>query len=73
MALERQWHPGCFACGACGTVLQGEYMGRGGAPYCERDYQRLFGVRCAYCRRYIAGKVRLPNAHPAHGRRYFPD
>ncbi|KAI8423368.1 hypothetical protein MSG28_014369 [Choristoneura fumiferana] len=57
VALDRQWHTWCFACGACGAVLQGEYMGRGGAPYCERDYQRLFGVRCAYCQRYIAGKV----------------
>ncbi|XP_063369187.1 actin-binding LIM protein 3 [Cydia amplana] len=57
VALDRQWHTWCFSCGACGCVLQGEYMGRGGAPYCERDYQRLFGVRCAYCNRYIAGKV----------------
>lgn len=55
--VRRQWHTWCFACGECGGVLQGEYMGRGGVPYCERDYQRLFGVRCAYCQRYIAGKV----------------
>ncbi|CAG9134510.1 unnamed protein product [Plutella xylostella] len=57
VALDRQWHTWCFACGACGQVLQGEYMGRGGTPYCERDYQRLFGVRCAHCDRYISGKV----------------
>ncbi|CAH2230541.1 jg8869 [Pararge aegeria aegeria] len=57
VALERQWHTGCFACGECGAVLQGEYMGRAGVPYCERDYQRLYGVRCAYCQRYISGKV----------------
>nr|XP_032523296.1 actin-binding LIM protein 3-like [Danaus plexippus plexippus] len=56
-ALDRQWHPACFACGECGAALPGEYMGRDGVPYCERDYQRLYGVRCAYCRRYIAGKV----------------
>lgn len=53
----RQWHTWCFACGSCGCVLQGEYMGREGVPYCERDYQRLYGVRCAYCQRYISGKV----------------
>lgn len=53
----RQWHTWCFACGECGAVLQGEYMGRDGVPYCERDYQRLYGVRCAYCQRYISGKV----------------
>ncbi|XP_026499418.2 actin-binding LIM protein 3 isoform X3 [Vanessa tameamea] len=57
VALERQWHTWCFACGECGAVLQGEYMGRAGVPYCERDYQRLYGVRCAYCQRYISGKV----------------
>lgn len=38
-------------------------MGRGGTPYCERDYQRLFGVRCAYCQRYIAGKVLQAGDH----------
>ncbi|KAI5639393.1 LIM domain-containing protein [Phthorimaea operculella] len=57
VALDRQWHTWCFACGECGTVLAGEYMGRDGVPYCERDYQRLYGVRCAYCQRYISGKV----------------
>ncbi|KAF9813380.1 hypothetical protein SFRURICE_007556 [Spodoptera frugiperda] len=57
VALDRQWHTWCFACGECGAVLQGEYMGRDGVPYCERDYQRLYGVRCAYCQRYISGKV----------------
>ncbi|KAL0811160.1 hypothetical protein ABMA28_009593 [Loxostege sticticalis] len=57
VALDRQWHTWCFACGECGAVLAGEYMGRGGVPYCERDYQRLYGVRCAYCQRYISGKV----------------
>ncbi|XP_053619615.1 actin-binding LIM protein 3 isoform X4 [Plodia interpunctella] len=57
VALDRQWHTWCFLCGECGCVLQGEYMGRGGVPYCERDYQRLHGVRCAYCQRYISGKV----------------
>ncbi|XP_026313652.1 actin-binding LIM protein 1-like isoform X2 [Hyposmocoma kahamanoa] len=63
VALDRQWHTWCFACGECGQVLQGEYMGRGGTPYCERDYQRLFGVRCAYCQRYIAGKVLQAGDH----------
>ncbi|KOB67245.1 Uncharacterized protein OBRU01_20108 [Operophtera brumata] len=60
---SRQWHTWCFACVACGAVLQGEYMGRGGAPYCERDYQRLFGVRCAYCARYISGKEPIELSH----------
>ncbi|XP_077297355.1 actin binding LIM protein Uncoordinated 115a isoform X2 [Arctopsyche grandis] len=57
VALDRQWHMWCFSCRACGCVLHGEYMGRDGIPYCEKDYQRLYGVRCAYCSRFISGKV----------------
>lgn len=30
---------------------------RDGIPYCEKDYQKQFGVKCAYCNRYISGKV----------------
>lgn len=26
-------------------------------PYCEKDYQAQFGVKCAYCNRFISGKV----------------
>lgn len=32
-------------------------MGKDGIPYCEKCYQQLFGVKCAYCNRYISGKV----------------
>lgn len=46
-----------FRCLCCGTVLSGEYMGKDGQPYCEKDYQKSFGVKCAYCERYISGKV----------------
>jgi actin-binding LIM protein len=57
VALDQQWHIWCFQCGTCGIVLHGEYMGRNGKPYCERDYQKQFGIKCAYCNRYISGKV----------------
>lgn len=57
IALDRQWHIWCFRCQICGTVLSGEYMGKDGSPYCEKDYQKSFGVKCAYCDRYISGKV----------------
>ncbi|XP_050534729.1 actin-binding LIM protein 3 isoform X3 [Daktulosphaira vitifoliae] len=56
-ALDKQWHIYCFKCHACSTVLHGEYMGRDGVPYCEKDYQKLFGVKCTYCSRFISGKV----------------
>nr|XP_027234715.1 actin-binding LIM protein 1-like isoform X1 [Penaeus vannamei] len=57
IALDQQWHIWCFKCAACNTVLHGEYMGKDGMPYCEKDYQAQFGVKCAYCNRFISGKV----------------
>lgn len=30
---------------------------RDGAPYCEKDYQVLFGVKCEACHQFITGKV----------------
>ncbi|KAG7492465.1 hypothetical protein MATL_G00014700 [Megalops atlanticus] len=57
LALERQWHLGCFKCKVCGKVLTGEYISKDGAPYCERDYQIHFGVQCEACHQYITGKV----------------
>ncbi|XP_062436653.1 actin-binding LIM protein 1 isoform X8 [Rhea pennata] len=57
LALDRQWHLGCFKCKACGKVLTGEYISKDGAPYCEKDYQVLFGVKCEACHQFITGKV----------------
>ncbi|XP_038629391.1 actin-binding LIM protein 1 isoform X6 [Scyliorhinus canicula] len=57
LALERQWHLGCFKCKACGKVLTGEYISKDGAPFCEQDYQNLFGVKCEDCGKFITGKV----------------
>lgn len=57
LALEKQWHLWCFTCTKCGCLLAGEYMGRDGKPYCEKDYQAEFGVTCAGCGGYIIGKV----------------
>ncbi len=57
MALDKQYHIWCFKCKACGVLLHGEYMGKDGHPYCEKDYQSQFGVKCTYCRRFISGKV----------------
>ncbi|XP_035982319.1 actin-binding LIM protein 1 isoform X18 [Fundulus heteroclitus] len=57
LALDRQWHLGCFKCKACGKVLTGEYISKDGAPYCEKDYQIHFGVQCEACQQFITGKV----------------
>uniref|UniRef100_A0A8C8SEH7 Actin binding LIM protein 1 n=1 Tax=Pelusios castaneus TaxID=367368 RepID=A0A8C8SEH7_9SAUR len=57
LALDKQWHLGCFKCKACGKVLSGEYISKDGFPYCEKDYQVLFGVKCEACHQFITGKV----------------
>ncbi|XP_052007430.1 actin-binding LIM protein 1-like [Xyrauchen texanus] len=57
LALESQWHLGCFKCKSCAKVLTGEYISKDGTPYCERDYQVLFGVQCEACQQFITGKV----------------
>ncbi|KAM3859550.1 actin-binding LIM protein 1-like [Diretmus argenteus] len=57
LALDAQWHLGCFRCKACSKVLNGEYISKDGVPYCERDYHIQFGVRCEACKMFITGKV----------------
>ncbi|XP_030628976.1 actin-binding LIM protein 1 [Chanos chanos] len=57
LALDMQWHLGCFKCKACGKVLSGEYISKDGVPYCEKDYQLHFGVQCEACNQFITGKV----------------
>lgn len=57
LALDSQWHLGCFKCKACGKVLSGEYISKDGSPYCEKDYQIHFGVECEACHQFITGKV----------------
>ncbi|XP_038157023.1 actin-binding LIM protein 1-like isoform X1 [Cyprinodon tularosa] len=57
LALGGQWHLGCFKCKACGRILSGEFINKDGFPYCERDYQTQFGVKCEVCHRFITGKV----------------
>ncbi|CAL8259229.1 unnamed protein product [Arctogadus glacialis] len=57
LALEGQWHLGCFKCSTCHRLLTGEYISRNGLPYCERDYQVQFGVQCDACNQFIMGKV----------------
>ncbi|XP_054913877.1 actin-binding LIM protein 1-like isoform X1 [Poeciliopsis prolifica] len=57
LALGAQWHLGCFKCTSCRKTLSGEYINKDGFPYCERDYQAQFGVKCEACQRFITGKV----------------
>lgn len=67
IALDLHWHVWCFKCTHCKIPLHGEYVAKDGKAYCERDYQKLFGVVCVYCKRYITGKVlQAGEAHHFH-------
>lgn len=67
IALDLHWHVWCFKCQQCKLPLHGEYVAKDGKAYCERDYQKLFGITCVYCKRYITGKVlQAGEAHHFH-------
>lgn len=66
LALGQHWHVWCFKCSECSAVLQGEYMSHEGKPYCLRDYNAKYGVRCYECDKFIAGKVLQVGGYKFH-------
>ncbi|XP_043559657.1 PDZ and LIM domain protein 7 isoform X2 [Chiloscyllium plagiosum] len=49
-ALKQTWHVKCFNCTACKNPIRNKafYMEEG-QPYCERDYEKMFGTKCHGC------------------------
>uniref|UniRef100_A0A8C8SKS3 PDZ and LIM domain protein 7 n=1 Tax=Pelusios castaneus TaxID=367368 RepID=A0A8C8SKS3_9SAUR len=49
-ALKMTWHVQCFTCAACRAPIRNRafYMEEG-QPYCERDYEKMFGTKCRGC------------------------
>ncbi|XP_069754777.1 PDZ and LIM domain protein 7 isoform X3 [Narcine bancroftii] len=49
-ALKQTWHVKCFTCAACKTPIRNKafYMEEG-QPYCEKDYEKMFGTKCHGC------------------------
>lgn len=67
IALDLHWHVWCFKCTQCQAPLHGEYVAKDGRAYCEKDYQKLYGITCVYCKRFITGKVlQAGEAHHFH-------
>ena len=47
-ALGKTWHPAHFVCAHCGQPFNGRsFYERNGQVYCKRDFDELFGQRCA--------------------------
>ncbi|XP_041079382.1 PDZ and LIM domain protein 7 isoform X1 [Polyodon spathula] len=49
-ALKMTWHVQCFVCAACKAPIRNKafYMEEG-EPYCETDYDKMFGTKCSGC------------------------
>ncbi|KAM4621575.1 PDZ and LIM domain protein 7 isoform 1-T1 [Polymixia lowei] len=49
-ALKMTYHVECFKCAACKAPIRNQafYMEEG-EPYCERDYEKMFGTKCHGC------------------------
>ncbi|CAJ1058129.1 PDZ and LIM domain protein 7 isoform X2 [Xyrichtys novacula] len=49
-ALKMTYHVQCFKCAACKNPIRNQafYMEEG-EPYCERDFEKMFGTKCHGC------------------------
>ncbi|XP_064182528.1 PDZ and LIM domain protein 7 isoform X3 [Anguilla rostrata] len=49
-ALKMTYHVQCFLCAACKVPIRNQafYMEEG-EPYCESDYEKMFGTKCHGC------------------------
>lgn len=49
-ALKMAWHVQCFTCAACKIPIRNRafYMEEG-RPYCEKDFEMMFGTKCRGC------------------------
>lgn len=49
-ALKMTYHVECFKCAACKSAIRNQafYMEEG-EPYCEKDYEKMFGTKCHGC------------------------
>lgn len=55
---EKYFHKQCFQCNTCRKSLaSGGFFSKDNTYYCTTDYQKLFGTKCAACKRYVEGEV----------------
>lgn len=68
-ALDKQWHPECFVCMACRKPFKsGNFVEHDGKPYCDDDFNNLFGPKCAGCLKPVTDKC-----INAVGKTYHPE
>ncbi|KAH7345256.1 hypothetical protein B0J17DRAFT_537672, partial [Rhizoctonia solani] len=72
-AMGSRWHPHCFKCNDCGTLLEhvSSYEHEGKA-YCHLDYHDRFAPRCYHCKTPIVDERFIALDDPAlGGQRYY--
>lgn len=68
-AMEKTWHPEHFVCTQCGRSFpENDFLEHEGKPYCEADYNELFGPKCTFCNGPITETI-----INALGRSYHPE
>ena len=49
-ALDEMWHPECFTCVNCDTILKAyNYVVQDNKQYCKPCHEKLFGPPCSAC------------------------
>ncbi|CAG2180576.1 unnamed protein product, partial [Oppiella nova] len=49
-ALDEMWHPECFTCVNCDTILKAyNYQVQDNKQYCKPCHEKLFGPPCSAC------------------------
>ncbi len=49
-ALDEMWHPECFTCVNCDTILKAHnYVVENNKQYCKNCHEKLFGPPCSVC------------------------
>jgi hypothetical protein len=49
-ALDEMWHPECFTCVNCDTILKAHnYVVEDNKQYCKNCHEKLFGPPCSVC------------------------
>ncbi|CAE6428978.1 unnamed protein product [Rhizoctonia solani] len=72
-AMGSRWHPHCFKCDDCGTLLEhvSSYE-HDGKAYCHLDYHDRFAPRCYHCKTPIVDERFIALDDPAlGGQRYY--
>ena len=65
-AMDNVWHPQCFVCDVCGTLLEGSFMMKDNVPFCRPHFLEKFAEKCFGCKTPVAGSIINAIGHKWH-------